>query len=421
MPPHRHFQAAASAGALLLLLALRNAGAQQELDGAIHHPARAEEEPIVLSVAIEGGEVISAARIERELLTRPGSRLSRERLAADREAIESEYAEEGFPLAHAESLVRLVPLGRAEVTFRIDEGPRLRLHEIEFAGGESFSRRELIAACGLEPVRGFGFLSRGDYRPGSIGTAAARLVRFYRSRGFFDVEVALDGFRIDDLQRRISVELRIVEGARYRLAGCDVRGQKLLPRELLLEELDLETGGAYRGEEVEAAARRLILAYQKRSDVVPDVRVSHRWRGDEEVIVVFEIEERPHRFIRRIDISGNWKTRDRVIRRRLAMAPGDVLLPVDVEESLAHLEQSGLFAGVEILPRATGEENAYDIEVAVEETEHRGRFALGGGASSGAGEVAYVQIQSLNFDIFRLPRGLTDWRGAFAGGDQKLE
>lgn len=371
---------------------------------------------------ITGQDAIAREQLEEGLRTRPGVLLSPEDIEADRQRMLRACHDDGFLLASVEAIRQPLPRDRVRVTFRIREGHRARIDEVVFRGHRELSSRELIGASGLRPAKLFGLLERGHYTPGSLPTALENLRQHYLRSGFLDVEVGMGSIRLDETKASLRVEIRVIEGPRYRLAGYRIEEQKLLPDEVLLPEIDLEIGAPYDGARVEEAARALVKAYQRRTDVVPTVRIAPRYRRDAaEVTVVFRIEERDPVFVGSVEIRGNRRTRDRVIRQRLETVPGDVFAPLDLDESGGRLEASGLFRDFEVRTRPGLAPDEVDVVVDVEEKEDRGFFELGGGASSGEGGVAYARISTDNFDLFRPPRSLDDWSDAFTGGGQSLE
>ncbi|MCZ6795171.1 MAG: outer membrane protein assembly factor BamA [Planctomycetota bacterium] len=376
----------------------------------------------VRRVEFEGNHSVWRAALRAVVRTRPGKPLSKETVERDRVAVLRLYHREGLPFAHVEAVLNDVPGDRVDVTFRVAEGRRGRLERVSIAGNTAFSDAVLTAVSGLRPARFFGLASPGDYVPGSVDAALSNIREFYRSRGFFDVQVELEDVILDARKERIAVEARVVEGQRYRLVGVEVRGQQIYSEPFLLDKIALRTGVPYSGPDVEAAAKRLLDWYLAATDLLPTIREHSRYGEENEVTVIFDVTEGRHLFVGRVDVYGNDRTRDRVIRQRLKTIPGSRFLPDDLQESAVSLRRTGLFSDLEVRGTPSEEdENVYDIEVNVAEQEYYRWFYLLGDASSGAGAGAGVRILLSNLDLFNPPTDLDRLDHAFIGGGQLFQ
>jgi outer membrane protein insertion porin family len=390
-------------------------------DGRVDLVIPVVERPLVVAVGFAGNERFTDRQLREHLRTLPGKPLVAAVLDEDRQRLQRHYQDDGYLLVRVDPQVAEPAPGSAAVTFRIEEWRRVRIRSVEVLGNEAVSNSEVRSATGLQPVRLFGFLDRGYYRPWLLEPGLENLRERYRFLGYLDVAVAVEEMRLDRGQTRLDITLQVSEGPRYVLEQVRVTGHRLFPTALLLRVLDLETGGWYAGAEVEAARRRLFRWYQERSERVPAIGLELQRGPGDTVAAVFRIDEGRHHFVRNLEISGNWKTKDRVIRRHATVVPGGPLTVIELEDTRRNLERLGYFDEVSILVHPPENEVGQDVEIIVAEKEFTGFFEVGGGTSSGAGEVAYARVHQPNFDLFRLPHSLTDWTGAFAGGGQSFE
>ncbi len=383
------------------------------------------ERPVVARIDVHGNSALSLTALREVRSLRPGQPLRDAALADDRAAMLRAYHDDGFLLAQIDTTVSLPGPGRAEIDFTIDEGRRISIDRVEIVRideSHGIDDADICRVAGLQPSRLFGVLERGYYRPHTLEVGLQNLRTYYRSHGYLDVEVGLDGIEIDPHKRYLTVQLRVEEGTRYRIAEVLVAGNTLFPEELVRQQLDLEVGVFYSGDAVEGSRRNLVRWYQERSDRIPTVRARLRDRGQgDEVIVLFEIDESDHRFVGRIDITGNELTKERVIRQRSRTLPGEPLTLLSLDETATALRAIGIFEDVRVTtqPRLS-DPSVHDVEIAIDERKRWIDWEVGGGASSGEGEVGYLRLQHRNFDLFELPRSLSDWTGAFTGGGQSL-
>jgi outer membrane protein insertion porin family len=388
---------------------------------------RIRERLLVGSVRFDGNQVFSDADLLAASGLHAGLPVDGGTERDAEAAVLARYHEDGFLLASVEAAVTPAGAGRADVAFRVEEGRRVSVSEVRLEGAEAIGASEALSYLRLQPRRIFGLISKGYYVPGRIDEDLDRLREVYISRGFLDAEVGFGGLDIDVVHRSARVTLLVREGPRYRFRGARIEGQKSFPMKLLEREIDLPPGGYYSEERIQEGYLRLVRWYDDHSDIVPRVNVAHEYGDDDSVGIVFRVDEsRRHIETGRVEIRGNRITRDRVVRDDVALVPGRHFTLAQLHRTREQLLARGYYESVHIDasrgsdPSRPGIE-VQDIEITVTERENMGMFLVGGGASSGAGEVAYFRIYQPNFDLFRLPDAWDDWRGAFRGGGQLLD
>lgn len=379
------------------------------------------EEPLVTTVEFVGNSAVSAADLAKDLLIRAGKSLRQEDLERDRQTLLERYHGEGYLLADVRSdAIEKLP-GHALLVWRISERHRVVVDEVNISGNEGVTPGEILSALRLPSGGVLSFLQRGYYQPAQVRRGLEALHGLYRYRGYFRASIELEDVRLDPSLRWVSLSIRAQEGPRFVLESVRLSGNRIFSVEHLLEVAAVQTGGFYSGAEIEAARNRLVRWYQEHSDSVALVQPQIQLLEGNRVVTTFKIREGEHRFVGQVIVDGNWKTRDRVIRQHLSVVPGAPLNMLEIEKSKERLEGLGYFEKVEWALRTTEDERIHDVVIRVEEKESTGRWELGGGASSGAGEVAYLRVQGVNMDLFRTPRSLADWKGAFVGGGQTLD
>ena len=188
----------------------------------------------------------------------------------------------------------------------------------------------------------------------------------------------------------------------------------------------MPAGGYYDGDRVLAARDRVFSFYQERLGLLPQIEIDPVADYENAVLnIVFRITERPHVMVSDVKISGNHTTHDTVVRHHLTVIPGEPFTVDALEQSVARLRATDLFASVEVAvdddPLDSSDPPGKVVDVIVEEWDKPGFIEAGGGASSGSGELGYFRIHHPNLDLLRWPRSLTQWDGAFLGGGQSLE
>lgn len=390
-------------------------------------PLAAEVSPRARNIEVRGNRALPADRIARRSGLRAGLPVEDGTLDRAAAAVLEEYHREGFLFASVRAVAEPAAANRFDVRLEISEGPRVHIAEVAIEGAKEISAAEARRALEIQPRRLFGLLSPGRYAPEDLEGALARLREHYRSRGFLSALVGFGGLDFDPSLRRARLRILVREGPRYRIAEARVEGSRLLPREDLERAVGGLRGAPYSSRALEEAAEKLRELYLARSDRLPAIAVRTEYREDDSVAAVFEI--RAERFVETgfVSISGNRFTRDRVVRARVGLIPGEPFSPREVERTLERIRSLGYFTKAEIELEEREEpgepETTFtDVRVSVAEPERLGSlFELGGGASSGSGAVAYVGVRRANFDLFRLPRSWDDLGGAFRGGGQYID
>jgi outer membrane protein insertion porin family len=382
-----------------------------------------------------GNEAVSGDVLVEALGYLPGDLLTELDLEIAHERLLAKYHEDGFLSASVK--LELRPLDSAPnnvlLVGRIVEGTRVTIGAIEFEGNEALSDRRLRATIQNRPRILFGVISKGYYRP-QVFDADLELIRtLYRFRGYLDVIVQRGDLVVTRDTRELQIKVLIEEGRRYRVGRILIEGHNEVLESPLRERIRLESGEFYDAGKVERDLLELADYYHSQLFRSPWIEVKHRYDLDreDEVDVVFNINERRHYFAGRIAIEGNTHTRDRVLRNRLEFEPlGPVTQPLLLEsaESLRSLEY---FETAEVATTASRESRVVaaesggevligdveDVTVKVEDTSE-GLFYMSGGAESGRGAIAALGISKPNFDIFDWPGGKRGWKRPFTGGGQ---
>lgn len=385
------------------------------------------ERVLVGEVEFQGNDVFDDPKLLEASGLRTGGPFLDETLREAEMRVLALYHFDGFLLASADAAVVRQEAGKADISFTVVEGKRVPLEEVRIRGAKQVSGEEARSAMGLEPRRLLGLLSKGIYAPELAEEHLDRLRAFYWSRGYLEAEVGFGGLDLALSGRYARVSIDVIEGPLYTLAEARIEGAKLFPARILERELGLPAGIPYQGAAIRDAYIRLLRWYEEHSDILPRIDVERQFDPGARAVVVFRVDEsRRHVENGLVTIEGNRITRDRVIRRDVALVPGKHFTAEEVRRTRESLMASGYYDSVEIDdargsdPERPGIE-VRDITITVDEKERMRLFSFGGGVSSGPGGFGLFQVHMPNFDLFRLPAAWNDWRGAFQGGGQVLD
>jgi outer membrane protein insertion porin family len=325
--------------------------------------------------------------------------------------------------------------GFAAVTVIVSEGQRASLRKAEFEGNtyEPPSRWERFRS-GLYHKRAvseksvppedledavtphlwhiFSFLTgRGVYNPDDLEADRTVIQMLYQNRGYLDARIGEPEVSYY-APRRLKVNFPISEGAQYRIGQMSINGATLFAESNLWSAVSIKTGDIASLAAINASADAIRDYYQSRGYIRTTVRPQINSRMKEPVVdIQFDISESSRIHIRYIDIRGNTRTKDTVIRRELKVYPGEVYNQVQVKRGERILQNLGFFSKVSSYPRETIDPAKDDLVYEVEETR-TGQFSFGGGYSSVDELMGFIELSQGNFDLFNWPY--------FTGDGQKL-
>ena len=357
------------------------------------------ENPVLNRVAFEGNKKLKDEQIATEVQSKPRGTLSRPQVQADTQRIVDIYRRNGrFDVTVVPKIIEL-PNNRVDLVFEINEGDKTGVRKIEFIGNNSFSAtrlRDEIKTSETIPL--IGFLQSADiYDPDRIEADRDLLRRFYLKKGYADVRI-LSAVAVYDPDRKgFNVTFTVDEGQRYRFGKVEiVSNVAAVDANTLYGRLRATSGGVYNAEATEKSVENLAIEVARRGYPFAVVRP----RGDRDsanarINIAFVIEEGPRVYIERINIRGNTRTRDYVIRREFDIAEGDAYNRALVDRAERRLKNLNYFKLVKITNESGSAADRIVLNVDVEE-QSTGEFSITGGYSTADGLLAEVSVAERN-------------------------
>jgi outer membrane protein insertion porin family len=384
-----------------------------EGDRAVLHVV-VEERPYVSSYRFRGLRSIGAGTVRDTVGLVDGEPLSPDKVTRAMGMLRELLSNEGLPRARVDTAFAEAEEGY-QLVFDVDEGPRLSLAGIAFEGNEAFSDEELRGAMGTGEEGFFWFQSGELQRDRYERDIRERLPDFYARHGYIDMSVADDTVMVDRSTGKGRVRIEVEEGPRYRMREFVVRGNRRFPSDALRarfpEGADLEDGRA--PEELPAFDQ---VAFREgtssvgelyrnagylRARVVPTVErlpADSTVEGDRLVRATWTVQEGEPAYLRYVDVVGNDKTHDRIIRQRLGLLPGDIYSQERLVQSVRNVQSTGFFEqlppqeAVDIQPLDDGD---VDVTLRVKEKQ-TGNLNFGMSASAGTGFAGFVGYEQPN-------------------------
>lgn len=359
---------------------------------------RVVENPIINRVAFEGNDKFEDDSLEAEVQLRPRMVYTRTRVQNDVQRLIELYRRTGRFAATVEPKVIRLSDNRVDLVFEIDEGPITEVRKIAFVGNEKFTDGELREVVQTRESKWWRFLTSADvYDPDAITFDRELLRRFYLAHGYADFRVMSAVAELTRDREAFFITFTIEEGERYRFGKVNVDSRlRDLPAGQLVTFLTTAPGDWYNADKVESTIQKLTdevgnLGYAF-IDIQPDVNPD---RDRRTIDVTYVVNEGPRVYVQRIDISGNSRTLDEVIRREFRFVEGDAFNTAKFRRSKQRIENLAFFSSVEVetLPGDAPDQTIITVNVQEQAT---GTINLGGGFSTFEGLLADFGIRENN-------------------------
>jgi outer membrane protein insertion porin family len=367
--------------------------------------------PVIDEILIEGAQQIPLRRVRREVSSKVGEVLSEERLEDDRQKILKIYQDKNYSDVDVQyRLEEIAGTNRVRVIFQITEGPRLVVRRIVFIGNDSVLRKDIIKVMKTRPWNLLSFFNKsGRLLPAQIEEDRAAIRTLYQNRGFADVEIT--DVQTQPLEKGVELVITIREGIQYRVNTVKLEGVNVVPTDEVRTRLKMIDGSLFTPKGMGDDLKTLRDFYGTKGYVdmiaLPEILPA----GPGAVDVTYRVDEGVQSYVNLVNIQGNNRTKDRVIRRELAVKPGDVFDTTLVNVSRRRLENLNYFSRVEMAPADTIVPGRKDLNVIVEE-KRTGSFNFGAGFSTIDSLVGFAELSQSNFDLFNWP--------SFVGGGQRF-
>ncbi|MFQ5849148.1 MAG: outer membrane protein assembly factor BamA [Candidatus Binatia bacterium] len=363
-----------------------------------------KERPYLREIKIQGNAMVNREKIEAALGIRPRTILDRDKVSEGADRVRRLYSQQGYVNARVDFAVSLVENNQAIILLDIVEGSRLLIQKISFEGNHAFPDGELKGLMATKEKWFLSFLTgRGVLDQEVLTNDLAVLSAHYYDYGYIN-------HKIDEpviLKRRSGMEvvIRIEEGDQYRLGKVEIGGDLIEEPESLLKLVKLTSGQIFRGSRLRQDITTLSERYANRgfafARVEPVTRIDSK---EKKVDIALIINRGPPVYFNRINIAGNTKTRDKVIRREMVVAEQELFSREKIKESRNALQRTGYFESVQLTTKETNRPDAVDLQVDVKEGP-TGTFGIGAGFSSGDQLFFNTSISERN--LFGRGRGLS--------------
>jgi len=357
------------------------------------------ENPIINRIAFEGNDRLKDEDLEPEVTLRPRVIYTRSKVQNDVRRVLTLYRRVGRFAATVDAKVIQLPQNRVDLVFEINEGDATEIRNIRFVGNAAFDDGDLRDVIQTKETRWYRFLSADDvYDPDRLTLDRELLRKFYLDEGYADFKVISAVAELTPDRKDFFVTFTVEEGERYTFGEVAVDARlKNLESEALTPHIEFQSGDWYDSSEVDDAVDTLTDEVGNLGYAFVDVRPRiNRDRTERKIDVTFEVNEGPRVFVERIDIIGNVRTIDKVIRREFRMVEGDAFNSAKMRRSKQNIQNLNFFetVNVERLPGSDADKTVIQVEVQEKST---GSLSMGAGFSTDDGALVDVGLRERNF------------------------
>ena len=356
------------------------------------------ENPVINQIAFEGNDALDDETLSAEVQLRSRIVYTRARVQNDVQRLLQLYRASGRFAAVIEPKIIQLPQNRINLVFEIQEGAPTDVRAIRFLGNKAFDDSDLRQEIATQESAWYRFFSSTDiYDPDLLTLDRERLRPFYLNHGYVDFTVLSAVAELTPDREDFFITFTVEEGEQYKVSSVDIDAEvRDVDPETLRGIVAEQAGEIYSAERIEQAIQDIKFELGRRGFAFVEVRPrTKRNREDRTIELVYQVREGPRVYVERIDIEGNTRTLDSVIRRELQLIEGDAFDTAKLERSRRRLRAIDYFSSIEIQPEQGSRPDRAVIKVDVEE-QPTGELSLGAGFSTSEAIIGDVSIRERN-------------------------
>lgn len=356
------------------------------------------ENPIINQIAFEGNDKIEDDELRPEVQLRPRQVFTRTKVQNDVNRLYQVYRRNGRFSANIEPKIIRLDQNRVNLVFEISEGPVTKIQSIRFVGNKKYDDSKLRTEISTKETAWYRFITADDrYDPDRLSYDQELLRRFYLSQGYADFELISAVAELSNDRDHFFITFTLSEGKRYKVGEISVDSKlKDFDPNVLKEHITIEKGEWYDADEVQNSVDAITDKLGDMQFAFVNVRPDTTRKREEGIIdIKFEISESPRVFVERINVNGNVRTLDKVVRREMLLVEGDPFNRSKLSRSEQNIRDLDFFETVDmqVTPGSAPDRTVVDVDVAEKST---GELSVGAGFSTADGPLADFRIRERN-------------------------
>jgi outer membrane protein insertion porin family len=367
----------------------------EDFEGGVKVTYVVTERPFVRDVEFVGNSKLGTSDLQDKIELKLGSVYNPVEVQRARQKLKEVYEDEGYFEVEISPEAEKFDDGDVKVVFTINEGRRITIDKIVFRGNKGLTDREIKAAMATQERQYF--ILRGTVQRQKLEEDVERIVGLYQDHGYVQMRVERHDVTVDRDKARVTITIDVVEGAQYRVGAIKLAGVTLVPEEEVRRQLGFKAGDVFSRTALRDGVRNITDLYstigRASVDVVPR---TDQQPASTTVDITLEVTEGPEVYVERINITGNTRSEDRILRREIPFVEGDLFTLQKLQRTRQRLINLGYFDVVNVTTQPGTDKTRIIVNVEVAERP-TGIFSIGGGFSSVDSFVGTLDISQNNF------------------------
>jgi outer membrane protein insertion porin family len=369
----------------------------EPLEGGIRLIYIVKEKPAIVKIEFQGNEEFDDSKLKEKITITIGSIADTVLIQDNANKLRAFYEEEGYWLSSIVPVIKKISADEVSLTYQIEEGSKVRIKRINAEGNKVISTRRIKKAMDTKEWWFFSFItSSGYYKKERMESDIEKIRDLYFNNGFIKVAVGEPKIQLTDDKKGMIITIPVSEGDQFKISSIEFSGNKVFGDDEIKKRITMGPNNVFSKENLKKDILSISELYSENGyvlvsiapDVIPD-------ESKKLAKVTLKIDEGDRYKIGRIEISGNTKTRDKVIRREVRFDEGDIFNSAKIKRSYERINNLNFFETVEIIPKPQPEEKLVDMDIKVKERP-TGFFSIGGGYSSEEGAIAMIDLTQGN-------------------------
>ena len=367
----------------------------EDFEGGVKLTYVVAERPFVRDVLFSGNKKQDAATLLEKIDLKLGTVYNPVEVNRASDKLKEFYESEGYFEVGMTPEVEKLADGDVTVTFKISEGRRITIEQIVIEGTHGLTPKQVRAA--METQEREFYILRGTVQRQRLDEDIDRIIQLYNDHGYVQARVEKSEIDVDRENARATIRIVVVEGPQFKVGGVDMTGNSLLPQEEIRKRILLKSGDVFSRSKLRDSVTGITDLYSAIGRASADVSPNTMQDTPNRLVnVVFEIVEGPETYVERINISGNTRSEEKILRREIPMAEGDLFTSQKLTRAKQRLTNLNYFDKVEAktAPGSSKDKIVVNIDVTEKPT---GLFSIGGGYSSQDGVLGTLDLSQRNF------------------------
>jgi outer membrane protein insertion porin family len=356
-----------------------------------------KEKPTIVKIEFQGNKEFDDAKLKEKITVTTGAIADSVLIQDNANKLRAFYEEEGYWLSHIVPVVKTLGPNEAGLTYQIEEGPKVKIKKIAIDGNKALKESKVKGVLETKEWWLFSFISSSGYfQKERMDMDIERIRDLYLNNGYIKVAIGEPKIELTDGGRKMLISIPVSEGDQYKISSVQISGNKAYTDDAVRKRITMAAGKPFSKETLKKDMISISELYSENGyaliTVTPDLFPDDNTKL---VKLVMKIDEGEKYKIGRIEIIGNTKTRDKVIRREVRFDEGETFNSTLIKRSYERINNLNFFENVDLAPKPQPAEKVVDIDVKVKERP-TGFFSIGGGYSSVEKFVAMVELSQGN-------------------------